>query len=386
MRLRRCLLASFVPLLTMAPWACGGGDSNDLPGFDASTLEGGGDGSIARTDSGTGEGGTPSCVRVTSQGAQKLMDLAIVTDNSGSLGQVAADAGVPWSVVRNQFIERIVKAAPAVGIRASMTTFPKGAACDVPTYAAPYVKATDLPTNAFTAPLGALTPTAASYVYEGLLGGYAIATALHTATMHDLTRVLLVTDGSPIGCLADGGSGTPAETLSAAAAALNAGVPTYVGYLPSTAGQDVWANQLATAGGTQAATVIEPAKVDALADTMLAALRAGMGDPVSCSLPAPSDLGDGGPPMAPTRLTIFVTPEGGTRAEVPYLASCAPPDAGPPKEAGADAGDAAALDAGSSGPPVGWTMIAGKVTLCPASCDPLQRERTARVEIGVDCN
>lgn len=200
---------------------------------------------------------------------------------------------------------------------------------------------------------GGLTPTSAA------LGG-ATKWAKAYQTMHEGTEkvvVILVTDGEPTACQED------INTIAAYAADAwnNNGVPTFaVGMVGSNEGQmDI----IAAAGGTTEGIFIGNGNAQ---QDLLAALKAIQKSQVACVFAMPE--AEPGKEVDPKKINVNYTPGSGgdvnTIGQVGSAAEC-----------------------GSGG---GWyyddPADPAIITLCPSTCDAVQADSAAKIEILLGCD
>ncbi len=163
--------------------------------------------------------------------------------------------------------------------------------------------------------------------------------------------VILVTDGEPNHC------GSSVASVAAAAQADAAAVKTYViGVGKSLTNL----NDIAAAGGTTSAIIVDTASNAQIADDLTKALGLIASQALSCdySIPAPPN----GQTIDPNKVNVRHAPSSGAPATLTYNATC-------------------------NGP--GWhydnPSTPGKILLCPATCDVVMKDPGAKVEVFFGC-
>ncbi|WP_437516608.1 vWA domain-containing protein [Sorangium sp. So ce1099] len=309
--------------------ACGGNGASDDGG---SSEAGSGNGSASTsTNGGTGEGGAGfgglpnvggdlssggtsnggssgeggACATETAKADLEPVYLAFAFDVSGSMGkgdELWHDKSLKWDPVvaaTKQFFADPL----SQGLNASLRFFPSAGddddtdtKCDAETYLTPEVPMTPLPSPAFAEAIDAVTPetsddwrggTPTLFVMQGTIS---YVTAQRQATPGRYA-IVLVTDGYPAGC----GSRYNQVSLVAdeAAIALADEIPTYVIGVanppiegaPETV-KDM--DDVAVAGGTEHAYLIDTGNPAATAAAFKAAVDAIRGAAVSCTVAIPA--------------------------------------------------------------------------------------------------
>jgi hypothetical protein len=289
-------------------------------------------------------------------------DLFFMVDKSGSMNTIDPGSTTSrWQSVlfaMNDFLS----SPDSAGLGAGIAFFPiseEGGApdCNATDYAVPVVPVEPLPLP--VTPIGAAiltqvlargTPTT-----PALQGAYRYTQTLQVAEPNRDVAVLVVTDGNPTQC---GSTIANASTAASVGAASVPPIRTYVlGIGPNLANL----NAIAQAGGTGHAYLVESGGAASLT-TALNAIRA---DSIACDYvlpPLDGAMVDG--------------------ADVSVQA-----------RAGLDAVEAPVLQvagAASCGPLGGWFFdnpaSPTRITLCAATCDPLQNTSGSALDILVDCH
>jgi hypothetical protein len=202
-------------------------------------------------------------------------------------------------------------------------------------------------------PNGFLTP-----IYPALGGAILGAKGQAQSNPGDTAAVLLVTDGQPDGPAMSCGNANPddpAAIATLAAAGVMFGVKTFVIGLPG-ATQSI-ANQIAKAGGTDAAILVSAFDVQMDFQTALAKVR---GEALPCEYLIPDKV-EGGQ-VDKGDVNVLLTPKGGVAGVIPQDTAC--------KDKGWKYDDPAKPT---------------KIIFCPASCDALKIDFGAQVQILLGC-
>jgi von Willebrand factor type A domain len=301
----------------------------------------------------------PTCAAVASETALIPVNLVVLLDRSGSMGDTAEDPSfdpkqrwVPVTDAMKAFFEEPTSA----GIRASLTFFPDNAnACTATDYAKASVPMTALPSSALSTVINATAPKGDTPTRGAIGGAIAQAEAEALARPGERTAIVVATDGQPYGC----GVTSPSDEVAVVASQVGAvasRIPTYVvGVGPSV---DLL-KQVATAGGTTEipVTVGKPEETKA---QLLKALQAVRGTLASCELkmPKPSD----GRQVDVNKVSVEVARDGAPPAGITYSADCADP--------------------------AGWHFdnlaAPTQVVLCKSSCD-LVRSQGGKANVKFQC-
>ncbi len=335
----RRLSLPFVPLLGLsslllfAAGACSGAaqtgadsDANDADGdADDSALDGSfgdlGDSASAGGGASDSDSGGPVCETASSEAVLQPIFLAFAFDVSGSMGKLDKpfwwhDPAKKWDPVvaaTTEFFQDVDSA----GISASMALFPaaggSGARCDSQTYEDPDVPMTGLPSSEFAETLASYreddwrggTPTLA--VVEGTL---AFLEPMREQNPGAKFALVLVTDGVPADCdddsiaaVADAVAGVEGEIATYVIGVQNAEMP------PAEPPWDNWGgtdcdqasdnvpcdppatleplNQIAAAGGTGTAFLIDTGNPAATKAAFRAAIDSIRAQALSCNLGIP---------------------------------------------------------------------------------------------------
>jgi hypothetical protein len=272
------------------------------------------------------------------------LDIYVMLDDSGSM--------VPWWIgvadVFGQFLDDPSSAGIGVGIQYF------GSECDAAYYATPRVPIAPLPQNVQpirnSFPLIPIEGTATEPALRG-----AIQHARAWSTMHPDHKVvvLLVTDGLPDDCAStvanvsqvaqEGVTGTPS-------------IPTYVLGLGLTL---MNLDQIAQAGGTSQAVIVDPASPQALAQAMNQIRGA--------ALPCDYQLPNGGS-VDPTKVNIEFSPDGASSSTVPNV------------------GDASRCDPSQGGWYYDNPTAPSRAIVCPATCTTFKGTASGQVDVVLGCD
>jgi hypothetical protein len=313
----------------------GAGGTSD--GGDAAA---GGSGGIAGGEGGPGGGSNCDGDRYKAEKSQ--LDIYVMLDDSGSM--------VPWWVVATEAFGDFLNDPASAGIGVGIQYF--GRDCDPAFYAAPRVPIAPLPGNVAaiqnsfpTIPLES-TPT-----YPAMVGAIQHARAWKDGHPDHKVVVLLATDGEPSDC-----NSTLQNVSQAATEGLlgSPSIPTYVlGMGPAL----TTLNDIARAGGTGNAFLVDPNSRQALAQA-LNAIR-GAAAPCEYVLPNPANVD-------PTKVNIEFTPPGGRSTRLPNV------------------GDASRCSASG-----GWyydnPQAPRRAILCPVSCSSSNVSTGGQVDVILGC-
>lgn len=259
----------------------GGSSSNGAGG--AHTGNGGSGISFTTGGSGTGTGSTgaggsggfdpnSACVANSAEGEKLPVDLYFMVDITGSMNcpvpdspsaPCEVDPGPPYSsttrwVVESAALKSFMSSPANAGMGVGIGFFPSTKnICDASSYLTPKVEVADLPgaASALNAAIGEQKPGGNTPTVASLSGAIQHATSWAKAHPGRRAAVVYSTDGYPKGCDA---SNSISEAAKVAKAALStSGIQTYVLGM----GQNLASlNQIAEAGGTNAAYLIDTSK------------------------------------------------------------------------------------------------------------------------------
>lgn len=354
-----------VASLSAASWAaanCSAG--NQFQSGSANSSQGGNGGGelIVNGASGTSSGdGLPdpndACGLITEQAKATPLNLYVMLDRSSSM------KGDNWDSAKVG-LSAFVNDLDSAGIKIALSFFPSAMVptCDYTEYKDfPAVGFGALPENAMDIiqEMGAAAPTGMqSPVYPALNGSILAVQKQIQSSPGDAGAVLLVTDGQPQGP-ADlcGGVNPQDPTVLAgiAKAGTMVGVKTFVIGLAGV--NQSFANQVALAGGTDAAILVGSVNVAAEFQIALAKVR---GQALPCSYDIPTKVGDGEIDVG--LVNVLLTPGGGKKQILPQNLAC--------NGAGWKYDDPAMPE---------------HIVLCPSSCQALQADFTAKVQILLGC-
>lgn len=341
-------------MLSSSTLACGSTDGGDggmggagaasAPASGASGANSGAAGSLSLGGSGTDVGGTSgqepgnACEAVTAGATVQPVFLVFAFDVSGSMGKGDApwhDQSLKWDPVVAA-TKSFFSDPTSQGLSASLKFFPveggNDRSCNATTYATPDVPMTALPDAAFGAALDANTPQ----TEDDWIGGTPTAFALRGGQQYIAAQQLaapgryvnvLVTDGYPQGC---GGDEDEISTVAAdVASTLAGGVQTYVigvANPPVNGAPDAVTNlqQIAVAGGTGQAFLIDTGSPTATSAAFLAAIDEIRGAAISCSIDIPR--APDGRAFDKERVRVTYTAGDASQRELTYDANCALPN------------------------------------------------------------
>ncbi|KYF64057.1 hypothetical protein BE15_37940 [Sorangium cellulosum] len=240
-----------------------------------------------------------ACGLVTQEAVVVPLNLYIMMDKSSSM--VGDDPMVEskWDSAKVG-LTAFVNSARFAGVRVALRFFPRDAdgvpACDQNAYKAPLVPFGPLPGNAgaIVDAIEAERPDGLSTPIYPALGG-ALLQGIETAKNHpgEASAVLLVTDGKPQGPAAQCGGANPEDpaaiaALAAAGARYRPPVRTFVIGLPGV--DQSTANQIAAAGGTDAAVLVASTNIASEFERALAKVT---GQALPCEVEVPAQVAGG---------------------------------------------------------------------------------------------
>jgi hypothetical protein len=250
------------------------------------------------------------------------------------------------------------------GIKVALNFFPlpNESTCDQFAYKEPAVAYGELPqgAQAVTDAMNAQSPNGFSTPIYPALGG-AILKGIEVTQNNpgDVSAVLLVTDGLPVGPAAMCGSADPEDPQAiadlAAKGATMYGVRTFVIGLPGV--DQAFANKVAAAGGTDKAILVTAANASAEFQEALSKVR---GEALPCEYDIPSKVSGG--EVDPGFVNVLLSLAGKMPEILPQDPSCA----------GA-----------------GWKyddpVTPTKILFCDASCKVVKADYKAKVQILLGC-
>jgi hypothetical protein len=353
--------ALLVAVLSFTAWAAATcSASSDFEGGSAGAStsgSGGSGGGVLFGDGGPGGlDGSAACGLITEQAKSTPLNLYIAFDKSSSM------VGTKWTSAKAG-LSVFVNDTASAGIKVALNFFPltDNPTCDQFAYKPPLVPFGVLPENAkaiisaldVTTPDGFLTP-----IYPALGGAILAAKEQAQKNPGQEAAVLLVTDGQP-----QGPSGTcasvdpedPNVIADLAKAGTMLGIKSFVIGLPGV--DQTIANQIAAAGGTDAAILAGGVDVESAFQDALTKVR---GKALACEYDLPEKVSGG--EIEVGLVNVLLTPKDGQTSVLPQNASC-------------------------SGP--GWKYDAPstpkRIIFCPESCDAVKADFGAKVQILLGC-
>ncbi|WP_437878248.1 VWA domain-containing protein [Sorangium sp. So ce513] len=274
----------------------GTGGSSDSGFGETGNLNSGG----SAASSGTGSTGD-ACATKTSEAGFQQVYLAFAFDVSASMGSNDVEwrsKALKWDPVveaTKQFFED----SASTGFKASLTFFPgpggRQEMCSSDSYTTPAVPMTVLPSPAFGEAIDAVTPrdnrswrigTPTAYAMEGILEFIEAERQQNPGKY----AIVLVTDGYPEQCRDD--SDSIEAVVERVGAALDSGISTFVIGVDSPPGPGsppslTNLHQIAEAGGTGEAFMLDTGNAAETSAAFTAAIEAIRGAAVSCTIPIP---------------------------------------------------------------------------------------------------
>ncbi|HVU02407.1 MAG TPA: vWA domain-containing protein [Polyangiaceae bacterium] len=311
------------------------------------------------------QNGGCECASTSTTAERSPLDIYVLFDQSGSMNQ-GVTGGTKWNVIKGA-LTTFVQSSGADGISIGIGYFPyvnpsapalcmtdadcqvaagdfgpcvggvpifgcnffgaaacncqKADACQANTYS-PDVPIAILPgvSSAIVTSLGNHGPGGGTPTYPALQGAYQYATTWATAHPNEKTIVVLATDGDPSGCDGNNNVNTIATNLVAPALAGRPSIMTFVVGVGSSLAS---LNQIAAAGGTQQAFIVDTAGSDPGGEFLRAMQNITTSALLGCQYGIPNP-----PSGAPdfTKVNVQITPSSGTPTilpGVPNQAACA---------------------------------------------------------------
>jgi hypothetical protein len=325
-------------------------------------------------DGGSGDGESVTCAGDAQEGGAITLDVLIVFDNSSSMKCDTADQGCPDNptgatsgesrigAVRNA-INGFVSATTSAEIRAGLIAFPPAdplaSQCDWD-YSKPDIAIAPAKDNVttFATVLGGLTPHLNTPTEQALTGAYAAAKTYMKANPGRSVAVVLVTDGMPFACDNDK-TGAASAAIAKAAFEGSPSIQTYVVGM----GQVATLDAIALAGSGNATHYIE-ANADATAK--IQALLNKVTSTISCDYKLPT----GGAVLDFGEVNVKTKVDNAAFIDLFKVANAA-----------------------ACGTKAGWfydvepngLVVPSKISLCPASCDPLKAAKSSSMQIVIGC-
>jgi hypothetical protein len=367
--MRRIVMTS---VLGFAIAACGGSDGSM---FDGQNGDIGGNSGVPENGlpeigpSGTGS----ACVSEVAAAELTPTNLVFVYDKSGSMGDMANggfDPALKWIPVGTGMKEFFADPYSKT-LRASLQFFPLNDV-DIPSacnfnYATPTVALTSAADSAFAQAIDRTQPSGGTPTLPALKGGIAYAQQIAAQRPADKTAVVLVTDGEPGFWDAQAQAfvpGCPDNTAAAAALAAKAAfeaTPSVSTYVIGVGPKLDALNQVAAAGGTGKAIMVDVSQPATTKTTIVSSLGQIRQRAVSCDFSVPP------PPPGETLDTnavnvVLVNPDGSERV-LGYSKDCA---------------DGAGWHYDNPGAPT-------RILLCTNACDSAKQSLEGKVSIAFGC-
>jgi hypothetical protein len=338
-------------------------------------------------ESSTPDGGSPraatdACATSTAAAKIAALNLVIIYDKSGSMGNPAENASFDpakrWIPVGAALKEFVTDPSTNAGISASLAFFPLDAQPDAGVggislacngdYQTPRVPMTLLATGGgavIAAAIDATNPSGGTPTLPALQGAIAYARELAAQRPGDSTAVVLQTDGYP-GMMVDGqfGPGCVDNDIAHVAAAAEQafkGTPSIPTYVIGVDAALADLNRIAAAGGTGAAFMVavgDPTATKLAFASALAAIRVSAAF-CELALPPPPQ----GRVLDTRAVSVVIENAAGQKSSLAYNGEC------------------------SGG--VGWryddVASPSRAILCPASCQAARTDATTRISIAIEC-
>ncbi len=314
------------------------------------------------SDGGAGTSGDLSCAGVQAKAKLVPVDLVVLVDRSGSLGDgVNGDPALKWNPLvagMNAFFAD----AQSAGMAASLQFFtnPNAASsideCNPGEYFTPAVAMTALPDpSSFSKAFAAVTPQGNTPTLPALQGSINYAQQQQQLSPGLHTAIVLVTDGEPDYC------DSSVNDVALQAAKVAATLPTYVIGVGTTGADAMALDQIAASGGTTRSipvSVGDPAKTTTDIETALQQIR---GLILACDFPVPA--APKGMTIDFARVNVDYTPSTGALQSLSYDNNCAKG--------------------------TGWVydnpQAPTKVQLCPSTCQTVRQDHGGQIDVIFGC-
>jgi hypothetical protein len=316
-------------------------------------------------------GTNAACVTSLAQAALPAVNLVLMYDKSGSMGNPAegGDPQTKWVPV-NAGMKAFFADGASAGYNASLQFFPApgdlNATCSAP-YATPLVSLTPLSKSApLVSALEHASPQGGTPTLPALQGALDFAAKTARARPAEKTVVVLVTDGEP-GLMVDGKfspgcANNDVDHVAAAAAKALQGSPPISTYVIGVGPSLRKLNAVAGAGGTGQAMMISvanPAETASQLQKALESIRSAV--KLTCDLPLPA--APSGQRLDVRRVNVALTASGGATTPLVYSKDCSLAN--------------------------GWhyddLASPTRIELCPASCNTAQSNRDGKVSVALGC-
>ncbi len=306
--------------------------------------------------------GACECAGTSQKAESAPLDMYVMLDKSGSMLDTVKGATTRWDIVTQSLSTFFANAAGiTVGLQYFPLQGPGGTSCDNSYYYNPAVALALLPgpgnaqLNALTQSMNAQTPKGGTPTNVALKAALQYASDYKKALPARKVIVVLATDGLP----QDGCGATIANTAAEAKTGFDGtpSIPTYVVGVGSSLGN---LDQIATAGGTASAFIVN----DGDTSSFVAAMKAIQTKAIGCEYGIPQ-------PQSGTldynKVNVKYTDGTAKESTLPYVA-----------------------DLGTCGPSGGWTydnpQKPTKIVLCSATCSTVQADSGAKVDIILGCD
>lgn len=300
-----------------------------------------------------------SCISARAKAGLAPMNLVFMFDQSGSMGDEAHGGALfgftraaRWDPITSG-LKRFFADSASAGLRASLQYFPAATgSCDALLYKTPEVPLTALPNaSPFVTSINKHGPLGGTPTLPAVTGALLFAKELKVQFPAERVAVVLVTDGVPGEC-------GYFDEVKARLAADAPEVPTYVVGV----GNDLAAlADLAKAGGTGSAILVDLQNPQQSTDDFLKALAAIRHQTLSCVMPIPP--APDGKTVDPARVNVALASATGPSDVLSYDATCADPE-------GWRYDDADAPKA---------------IELCAGSCERARRVAEGSLEVQLGC-
>ena len=303
-----------------------------------------------------------SCASASIEAKLTPLTMYIMFDKSGSMGQ-----NNKWSNA-SAALKAFFQDPGAAGLSIALRFFPDGdcdgdqcsvSACATPQVDAQVLSADSAPNDtqeeALVQAVDSQSPGGNTPIFAALSGATQWGSTYLAAHPDHKVVAILVTDGEPQGC--DENIGDIADVAASGHAQ---GIDTFTVGLQGSNENSL--NQIATAGGSMQGFFIGNGNTE---QDLIAALQAIQGQAIACEIPMP--VPENGETVNPLQVNVDYTPSNGSPSTIGNVSSAA-----------------ACTAAG------GWyyddPANPTKILLCPATCDSVQGDDGAKLDIVLGCD
>ncbi len=309
------------------------------------------------------------CASTSQTATSTPLDMYIMMDQSGSMGEDTGTGAIKWDAV-SQALGGFLNDAASAGIGVGLQFFPivgppdffgdTTDSCTVGDYAKPEVGIKVLPGNAgaLIAAMKKHGPNGSTPTYPALKGAVTFAKTFATQNPTHTVVVVLATDGVPTEC-----DPQDIPTIAAIAKTAANGTPKVLTFVIGVGSELGSLNSIAASGGTKTAFLVDQG--GNVVTAFEAALKAIEGQALGCTYAIPMPTNS--QPMDYTKVNVKVGLGGLAGSVLNYFDT------------------AAGCDATAGGWYYDDAAAPNKILLCPATCTAVMADPNAKVDILLGC-